>query len=1066
MDINKGLDEDYQEDGENNNLAPSEIVYLKFYTIQNILIKKYSIPNFIYDYMKVNLIMYNKHCRMNLYFQELSYTGSDLQLVKKMYSQKDCSSRLPKLFEYYKNYSKFFVLPLLLDLKANKMMQKNSDQKADIFYINNKSNHEKEAEEEGNEEEGEDRSKAVNEEKLRNNTALEMKKRVKAGMNRTFNRFLESKIVDFINNERSFTRVSHSRTENNGEKTLNKKALSKGSDSNNDIDESLFDSKITIGEMMSLRKSSRANTVFSISHLEQIINRDREELFKTPLSGRKNVHQRKSQIDHTKEGKDHLLTEITNNRVGAEFKMRQERESNKRINEEGSEAALNSNYLKELEFGSLAFTSDKQKNMDTDSKITDTKRKKNNTNKKHINSSNRKQECCLEGNPEKKLIYNTQEVSLIYNKGEQHLSQSNSIKNYFQSSLEIVGNLNKEYQFKVFKPSTTINKETNKMAYELGINNYIEEKNIVDNCVYYHTENGENRLKNDSKAIHNKAKLIKNLQIQTEDNQINSLDAQKSLLKNPLIINNYNINFNTVENNFYEKEDGRSIGKKAVDSNDLQSNLIGLFSSKSPIKLTNTKPIKSAKEGSKQAQNTEDYEEKAIKWNSKASNVIPRVQQPKNINNQILTTLKSIETILQSSVEKKKPINSNLIVDSKPNSTINKKFYKKGSLPINSSSKDLIQEKNNSNDIGGKVLCNTNNSKSSAKSFTLKDCSSKAVNKSKLKGNSVLNNLLQMNINKQKASKDIVNDMSNPKGCNMLETISTTNGSRLVSGKSVVQSSSNNDSSKFLKLQSQGTKNTSINKSAKASVVRNSKKEAYSGGKLEATKSKFQKNNDCLKDFDLLELQSSNMNTINTEYSNKSTGKTSNTLVSISKIKEFQVRNSRNYKSGSFKKHLTENFAYSSYDKNHITPKTSSNLKQAVMTNKFKNQQKAETKIIDSVAKQGKTIFLYSTENINIQNQKASDQAKHKQVETLDQKTYFQSISSHFISNSKKASSTNKINEFPLPINPQIKNPLLVSHKSNSRNERSSKENYQELKKEFSKENNYTHYLQNLKTNK
>jgi hypothetical protein len=102
------------------------------------------------DYMLLNLesLIYSKNCHLFVTYKEYLIWDYIDEFLKRYYYVDEAFERLPKISDYYKNYSKFFCKPLFKDFKKNQLIQTHGEQKAELYYKinygkdkkNNKSN--------------------------------------------------------------------------------------------------------------------------------------------------------------------------------------------------------------------------------------------------------------------------------------------------------------------------------------------------------------------------------------------------------------------------------------------------------------------------------------------------------------------------------------------------------------------------------------------------------------------------------------------------------------------------------------------------------------------------------------------------------------------------------------------------------------------------------------------------------------------------------------------------------------------------------------------------------------
>ena len=85
----------------------------------------------------INQLIYNLPTKFNCVYKEIKYTNLLHENLKRLYKKKECTNRIPKLSDYYKNYHLFFCRPTFRNYKLGKLMCNFEDKKAEIFYKNN-----------------------------------------------------------------------------------------------------------------------------------------------------------------------------------------------------------------------------------------------------------------------------------------------------------------------------------------------------------------------------------------------------------------------------------------------------------------------------------------------------------------------------------------------------------------------------------------------------------------------------------------------------------------------------------------------------------------------------------------------------------------------------------------------------------------------------------------------------------------------------------------------------------------------------------------------------------------
>jgi hypothetical protein len=70
-------------------------------------------------------------------FKEYQYINNNDEFLNRPYKKSEIKSRIPKLSDYYKNYSKFFCKPIFSEPYIYELMHEYGEKKAEDFYKNN-----------------------------------------------------------------------------------------------------------------------------------------------------------------------------------------------------------------------------------------------------------------------------------------------------------------------------------------------------------------------------------------------------------------------------------------------------------------------------------------------------------------------------------------------------------------------------------------------------------------------------------------------------------------------------------------------------------------------------------------------------------------------------------------------------------------------------------------------------------------------------------------------------------------------------------------------------------------
>jgi hypothetical protein len=85
----------------------------------------------------VTSLITNRSCKLTSVFKENMISDYLEEFLKRLYSLNESLERLPRIANYYKNYSKFFCRPRFGDLQINVLLESNGDIKAELYYKQN-----------------------------------------------------------------------------------------------------------------------------------------------------------------------------------------------------------------------------------------------------------------------------------------------------------------------------------------------------------------------------------------------------------------------------------------------------------------------------------------------------------------------------------------------------------------------------------------------------------------------------------------------------------------------------------------------------------------------------------------------------------------------------------------------------------------------------------------------------------------------------------------------------------------------------------------------------------------
>ena len=121
---------------------PTRLLYLLF--------TKYGDIEEDFNNLIVNQLLYNKLSHLNSLFKENFFINNRREFFKRIYKKKESKDRIPKLFDYYRNYYDYFCKPFFLNFFSANLLHNYYNNKAEIFYKNNYSSSIEKNEEDNN----------------------------------------------------------------------------------------------------------------------------------------------------------------------------------------------------------------------------------------------------------------------------------------------------------------------------------------------------------------------------------------------------------------------------------------------------------------------------------------------------------------------------------------------------------------------------------------------------------------------------------------------------------------------------------------------------------------------------------------------------------------------------------------------------------------------------------------------------------------------------------------------------------------------------------------------------
>ena len=109
-------------------------VYLLQKSLFSKLTSKYNCTKEKYNLYIIAHILNNSNCRIVSMFKEDIMQDYIDEFLHRKYNQSESMERIPKFYKYYKNYLLFFCKPIFKDFTYNKIIQINSEKKAELYY--------------------------------------------------------------------------------------------------------------------------------------------------------------------------------------------------------------------------------------------------------------------------------------------------------------------------------------------------------------------------------------------------------------------------------------------------------------------------------------------------------------------------------------------------------------------------------------------------------------------------------------------------------------------------------------------------------------------------------------------------------------------------------------------------------------------------------------------------------------------------------------------------------------------------------------------------------------------
>ena len=118
------------------NQRKTKNINITFSKIMSNNLRRYNSNSKIINIMIVNNLINCKSCHFLAVFKDYLITDYVEEFLRRIYLLKESIQRMPKLYNYYKNYLLFFCKPTFIDTFSNEIIKNYGDLNAEYFYKN------------------------------------------------------------------------------------------------------------------------------------------------------------------------------------------------------------------------------------------------------------------------------------------------------------------------------------------------------------------------------------------------------------------------------------------------------------------------------------------------------------------------------------------------------------------------------------------------------------------------------------------------------------------------------------------------------------------------------------------------------------------------------------------------------------------------------------------------------------------------------------------------------------------------------------------------------------------
>ena len=136
--VEKNIIKKFLSDKNSKNISKKEkYLYIIELLSKSKLYLKHNCTHDIFNKITAGILIDNADCHLVAIFKEKMLMDYLEEFLRRIYKTKESKERIPKFSKYYRNYLKFFCKPVFKDFRINKIINRNGEKNAEIYYKNN-----------------------------------------------------------------------------------------------------------------------------------------------------------------------------------------------------------------------------------------------------------------------------------------------------------------------------------------------------------------------------------------------------------------------------------------------------------------------------------------------------------------------------------------------------------------------------------------------------------------------------------------------------------------------------------------------------------------------------------------------------------------------------------------------------------------------------------------------------------------------------------------------------------------------------------------------------------------